>query len=327
MLKAERLSAPGDDSVPVEARSRFPEPNRTVQYWAPETFDGAPTMILVTGAGGNVGRSLLDELAATGTPARAAYRSADKAAQAKAEGRDVVSVDYARPDTLPPALDGVEAVFLLSAGVQGQVEGETNVVRAAKAAGVRRIVKLSVIGAAEEEFGFARTHRPVEREIEQSGLTWTFLRPASYMQNFTNFMAPAIRSQHALYTMIPDAVFNHIDTRDISRAAATVLTRDGHDGRAYTLTGPRSFSYRDAARTVGDVTGTPVQVVALTEQDMRAGMKSHGVPDLYADHLVDLDKWYASGKGDVVTSSVRDITGREPNDFESFVGEFRERFG
>ena len=89
-------------------------------------------MILVTGAGGNVGRPLIDELAAAGMPTRAAYRSADKAARAKAAGLDAVTVDYARPETLSPALDGVDAVFLLATGVQGQVEGETNVVRAAK---------------------------------------------------------------------------------------------------------------------------------------------------------------------------------------------------
>ena len=283
-------------------------------------------MILVTGAGGNVGRPLIEQLASAGTPARAAYHAPDKAARARAAGLDAVVVDYARPETLASALDGVEAVFLLAAGVQGQVEGETNVVRAAKAAGVRRIVKLSVIGAAEEEFGFARTHRPVEREIEASGLAWTFLRPASYMQNFTNFMAPTIRSQHAIYTLIPDSAFNHVDTRDVARVAATVLTRDGDEGQAYTLTGPRSFSYREAARTIGGVTGTPVQVVALAESDMRAGMKSNGVPDVYADHLIDLDRWYESGKGDVVTSSIRDITGREPNSFESFVREFAAEF-
>ena len=284
-------------------------------------------MILVTGAGGNVGRPLIDELAAAGVPTRAAYRSADKAGRAKAAGLDAVIVDFARPESLAPALDGVDAVFLLATGVAGQIEGETNVVRAAKAAGVRRIVKLSVFGATEEEFGFARTHRPVEREIERSGLAWTFLRPASYMQNFTNFMAPTIRSQHAIYTLIPDGVFNHVDTRDVARVAATVLTRDGHDGQAYTLTGPRSFSYRDAARTIGDVTGAPVQVVALTEGDARAGMKAHGVPDLYADYLVDLDRWYESGKGDVITTSIRDVTGREPNSFENFVKECREQFG
>ena len=283
-------------------------------------------MILVTGAGGNVGRPLIEQLASAGMPARAAYHSADKAARARAAGLDAVMVDYARPETLSPALDGVYAVFLLAAGVQGQIEGETNVVRAAKAAGVRRIVKLSVFGAAEEEFGFARTHRPVEREIEASGLEWTHLRPASYMQNFTNFMAPTIRSQHAIYTLIPDSVFNHVDTRDVARVAATVLSRDGHEGKAYTLTGPRSFTYREAARAIGVVTGAPVQVVALTESDIRAGMKSHGVPDLYADHLVDLDRWYESGKGDQLTSSIRDVTGREPTTFESFVEEFAGQF-
>ena len=69
-----------------------------------------------------------------------------------------------------------------------------------------------------------------------------------------------------------------------------------------------------------------MQVVALSEQDLRAGMKSHGVPDVYADHLVDLDKWYATGKGDVVTSSIRDVTGREPKSFEEFVREFAGKF-
>ena len=284
-------------------------------------------MILVTGAGGNVGRPLLGELAAAGTAARAAYRSPDKVARAKADGLDAVVVDYARPETLRPALDGVEAVFLLATGAAGQADGETGVVRAAKAAGVRRIVKLSVFGVAEEEFEFARLHRTVERAIEESGLAWTFLRPASFMQNFVNFRAATIRSQHAIYTMVPDSPFNHVDTRDVARVAAAVLERGGHEARAYTLTGPRSFSYRAAARTIGDVTGEPVQIVALTEGDLRAGMKANGVPDLYADYLVDLDRWYESGKADMVTTTIRDITGRAPTTFEEFVKDFAEEFG
>ena len=283
-------------------------------------------MILVTGAGGNVGRPLLEELITTKVPVRAAHRSAEKSTRARAAGLDAVTLDYGRPETLGPALDGVDALFLLGSGGMGQTEGEINVVRAAKDAGVRRIVKLSVIGAAEEEFGFARTHRPVERAIESSGLAWTFLRPASFMQNFVNYMAPTIRARHAIYTLIPDATFNHVDTRDVARVAATVLARGGHDGRAYTLTGPRSFSYRDAAAAIGSVTGTPVQVVGLPEADMRAGMKANGIPDFYADLLVDLDRWYESGKADVVTTSIRDVTGREATSFERYVGDFRKEF-
>ena len=59
---------------------------------------------------------------------------------------------------------------------------------------------------------------------------------------------------------------------------------------------------------------------------MRGGMKSHGVPDIYADALVDLDKWYASGKADVVTTSIRDVTGREPTPFAQFVQDFEAAF-
>jgi uncharacterized protein YbjT (DUF2867 family) len=283
-------------------------------------------MILVTGAGGNVGRPLLEELMTAKVPVRAAHRSAEKTTRARAAGIDAVTLDYGRPETLGPALDGIDAVFLLGTGAMGQTEAETGVVRAAEAAGVRQIVKLSVIGAAAEEFGFARTHRPVERAIEQSGLAWTFLRPASYMQNFVNFMAPAIRAQHTTYSLIPDATFNHVDTRDVARVAAAVLTRGGHDGQAYTLTGSRSFSYRDAAVTIGSVTGTPVQVIGLAEGDFRAGMKANGIPDFYADLLVDLDRWYESGKGDVVNSTIRDITGREPTTFEQFVRDFGGEF-
>jgi uncharacterized protein YbjT (DUF2867 family) len=276
-------------------------------------------MILVTGASGNVGRALLPELSAAGLPARAAFHSAEKAASARSAGQDALVIDLAKPDTLRPALQGVDAVFLLGSGGLGQTQGEINVVDAAKAAGVKRIVKLSVIGAAEEEFEFARIHRPVERAIEASGLAWTFLRPTSYMQNFSNFMGATIKSQHAMYTTIPDARFSHVDTRDVARVAAAVFSSAGHDGKAYTLTGPSAFSYRDAAATIGAVTGTPVNVVPISDVDARAGMKAAGIPDFYAEYLIDLDHYYRDGEADVVTSDVRAITGREPTSFEQFV--------
>jgi uncharacterized protein YbjT (DUF2867 family) len=283
-------------------------------------------MILVTGASGNVGSPLLAELASAGLPARAAFHSVETAARAKSAGQDAVTIDLAKPDTLRPALDGVDAVFLLGTGGLGQTEGEINVVNAAKAAGVKRIVKLSVIGAADEEFSFAKIHRPVERAIESSGLTWTFLRPTSFMQNFTNYMAPTIRSQHAMYTMIPDAQFSHVDTRDVARVASTVFSEAGHEGRVYTLTGPSSFSYREAASTIGAVTGVPVAVVEISEDAARAGMKAGGIPDFYAEYLIDLDHYYRDGKADVVTSDVRAITSRDPTSFEQFVRDHANAF-
>lgn len=109
-------------------------------------------MILVTGAGGTVGTALLEELRAAGQRPRVAYHSKEKAERAKAAGHDAVALDFGKPESLKPALAGVDTVFLLGTGGVGQTEGETNVVNAAKAAGAKKIVKLSVWGAAGEGF-------------------------------------------------------------------------------------------------------------------------------------------------------------------------------
>jgi uncharacterized protein YbjT (DUF2867 family) len=90
-------------------------------------------------------------------------------------------------------------VFLLTGELADQTAGELRVVEAARRAGVRRLVKLSVLGAESEAFSFARIHRPVERAIEGSGIPYTFLRPNSFMQNFVNYYGDTIRTQSAFY--------------------------------------------------------------------------------------------------------------------------------
>lgn len=103
-------------------------------------------MILVTGAGGAVGGALAGELANAGHKARLAFHNPEKTAQ---KGPDAVTIDYARPETLTPAVDGIESVFLLSVSGPAQAEHEGNLVTAARQAGVRRIVKLSAWRAPE----------------------------------------------------------------------------------------------------------------------------------------------------------------------------------
>ncbi|MGH8773124.1 MAG: NAD(P)H-binding protein, partial [Burkholderiales bacterium] len=207
-------------------------------------------MILVTGAGGTVGTALMQELRAAGHKTRAAYHSPPKAEKAKREGREAVLLDFAKPETLPPALAGVEAVFLLGTGVRGQSEGEINVVNAAQAAGVKRLVKQSIWGAANEQFSLAKMHRAVERAVEASGLAWTFLRPNGFMQNFANDMAETIKARGAIYQPAADAQISHIDVRDIARVAARVLTSPGHEGKAYELSGPQALTYGEAANAL-----------------------------------------------------------------------------
>ena len=276
-------------------------------------------MILVTGAGGTVGTLVARDLKSSGQKSRLAYHSKEKAEKARAAGSDAVALDFAKPETLRPALAGVDAVFLLGTGGMGQSEGEINVVREAKAAGVRKIVKLSVWGAEGEAFSFAKIHRPVEREIEKSGLVWTFLRPNGFMQNFVNYLSGTIKSQGAFYQPAADAKISHIDARDIARVAAVVLTKPGHEGKAYDLTGPQGLSYGEAAEILSRVLGKKVNYVAVSDEAAKAGMLGAGIPEFYADYLIDLSQYYRKGGAARVTTSVKDVTGRDPVTFEQFV--------
>ena len=152
-------------------------------------------MICVTGASGTLSSEVIRRLEKQHIPFRGAYFSERAAEIARARGIDAVTIDYDHPATLRAAFAGCDALFLLGPNALNQTELELNAVDAARAAGVRHMVKQSVMGAAEEAYSLAKIHRPVEKAIERSGLAWTFLRPNSFMQNAVTFMSTTIRTE------------------------------------------------------------------------------------------------------------------------------------
>jgi len=280
--------------------------------------------ILVTGAGGTVGRHVASELASQRP--RLAFHTAAKAARARAEGHDAVAIDYAVPATLGPALAGIDAVFLLGTGIAGQEQGERAVLAAARGAGVRKIVKLSAWGAPAEAHVIARVHRAVERAIEDSGIAYTFLRANGFMQNFAGHLVATIRAQGAIYLPAADAKISHIDVRDIARVAAQALTSPRHDNRAYELSGPASLGYAEAAEILSRVLGTPIRYVPVTDEAAKAAMVGAHLPEHYADALVELYRAYRVGAGAAVSPAVHEVLGRPPIDFETFVRDHLDAF-
>ncbi len=267
-------------------------------------------MILVTGATGTVGREVAKALQASGARFKVGVRSP----QSPTPVVESVTLDFDRPETLPPALAGVEAVFLLSNAVMP----ELNVVRAARAAEVQRIVKLSVWNAPDESFTFARRHRAVEREIEASGLSWTFVRPNGFMQNVVTYMGATIRDQSAFYQPAGDARISHVDARDIGACAAEVLTTSGHAGKAYALSGPQALSYGEIAETLSRVLGRTIRYVSISDEEYKKGAMGAGVPEADAEALADLVRYYRTGAASRVTTTTTDLTGRQPISFEEF---------
>ncbi|MFD5741679.1 SDR family oxidoreductase [Streptomyces massasporeus] len=179
--------------------------------------------ILVTGAAGNVGRNIVQQLADKGHDVRALTRRARPGAFPR--GIRVHEGDLTRPRTLTDALKGVDALFLFPvAGTAAEV------VARAKAAGVQRVVVLSS-GAVTSGFD-TDFHLPVEQATESSGLEWTHVRPGEFAMNKLALWGPPIRAERVVRDPFPDAAWFPVHERDIADVAVLALTEEGHSGQA-----------------------------------------------------------------------------------------------
>ncbi|MGH7233019.1 MAG: SDR family oxidoreductase [Nitrospiraceae bacterium] len=275
-------------------------------------------MICVTGAGGTVGSEVIKQLEFAKAPFRAAYFSNEKAEAARARGIDAVIINYNSPETLRAAFQGIDKLFLLAPSGPNQTQLELNAVEAAKAVGVSHIVKLSVWRADEEAFVFAKVHRPVEKAIEWSGIAWTFLRPNGFMQNIVTYMGGTIKSEGAFYSAIGEAQISHVDVRDIAAVAVKALTEPGHEGRAYTLSGPEALTYAEMARELSKVLGRSISHISLSPSDLKSGMLAAGIPEEDADWLLDLERYYRKEQASRITNDIKQVTGHDPRRFAQY---------
>ncbi len=275
-------------------------------------------MICVTGAGGTVGSELIKQLESANAPFRAAYFSKEKAEAARARGIDTVIIDYNRPEILRAAFQGCEKLFLLGPNALNQTQLELNAVEAAKAVGVRHIVKQSVLGAEGEAFALALFHRPLEKAIESSGMAWTFLRPNSFMQNVVTYMGQTIKAEGAFFSASGEAKISHVDVRDIAAVAVKALTEPNHEGKAYTLTGPEALTYDKLANELSKVLGRPISHISLSPSDLKNGMLAEGMPEEIADRMLDLERYYREDQASRITNEIKHVTGRDPRRFVQY---------
>ena len=280
-------------------------------------------MILITGASGNVGREVLKQVAQTGARVRAAYQSVSKAAAAPS-GVDLVTMDYTQPDTLKAALKGVERVFLVGPPSSSLVSLERKAIDEIKRSGIKHLVKLSAMGGRAATF--PRQHAESEDYIQSTAVPYTFLRPNGFMQNFVNYNAATINTQDAFYGCQGDGKVSHIDIRDIGAVAAKVLTEDGHDGKAYTLTGPAALSNAEIAQILSDDLGREIRYVDLPPAQFKQALLGAGLKEWDADALIDLQRLYGEGGASAVTQDVEFLLGRKPTSFEQFSRDHRQAF-
>ncbi len=222
-------------------------------------------MIVVTGATGNVGRSLVRLLAGAGQPVTAVARritDADVPAGVRA-----VSADLGDPASLMPALDDATALFLLVAG-----DDPVGVLKATAAAGVRRVVLLSSQGVGTRPGAYAHA-AGFEAAVAAAGLEHTILRSGGMASNALAWAEP-IRAHRAAAAPFAEVALPFIDPDDVAAVAAAVLTGDGHDGATYVLTGPAATTPRQRAEAIALAIGEPVAFTEQTREQARQQMSA-----------------------------------------------------
>jgi uncharacterized protein YbjT (DUF2867 family) len=266
-------------------------------------------------------------LQAMGVRHRSLVRNRAKAAASANSQVDLVEADLSLPETLAPALEGVEKALLLTASSPDSPQLERNFIRAAKRAGVRHVVKFSAYGAnLKAPHFFGRQHGEGERALEDSGLPFTMLRPNGFFQNFLG-NAASIQSRSALHAPAGEMKFSAVDVRDIAAVAAHVLTEPGHEWQRYTITGPESLSHAEIAGRFSKVLGRTIEYVAVAEDAAREWMLAAGMDAWHVDKVLDLYRYYRSGAAAEVTYDIERVGRKVPIRFEQFVRDHAAVFG
>jgi uncharacterized protein YbjT (DUF2867 family) len=271
-------------------------------------------MIVVTGATGNVGRPLVEALAASGEEVTAVSRRiAEEPRPGRAPDGRVrrLQADLSEPGTLKPALDGADAVFLLTAADFLANGNLGNVLEVVKAAGVERVVLLSSQGV-----GTKRHPSDLEDAVTRSGLGWTLLRPGNFASNAFQW-AESIRTQRTMAAPFADVALPAIDPDDIAAVAAAALRDPSHVGNTYTLTGPVAISPRQQGESIGQVLGEPVQFVELTRDEARGRMLTY-MPEPVVDATLGALGTPTLAEQDV-SPDVENVLGRPPRTFTDWV--------
>lgn len=282
--------------------------------------------ILVTGYTGRLGGMVATHLArAQNRTPRVLVRAAHLEHDAWTPPSDVeVAVgDYESPEALDAALDGIEAVFLVSP-VHPEMRSRELMLaaRAAAQACPPKIVKISGLGTALDSFvDSGRWHAEIEQGMLDLGLESTFLRPLFFMQNL-GFQAKSIREEGKLSSGIGDAAIGMVDARDIAEVAAALLASDEpFTGTGTPVTGPACLTYDEVAALASNAFDRPVRYVRQSLEEVHAALTRSGQPDWHIAILEQFTRAFIQGWGDVVSDVVEQTLGRAPRTLAAYLNE------
>lgn len=275
-------------------------------------------MILVTGASGNVGAVVARVLRSAGAEVRLGVRTPNDQAS------DQVAFDFLDQRTWASAFDGVDAMFLVRPPAIGNVRRDLlPAVESARSAGVQQVVFLSLQGAERNK---VVPHATVESWLRDSGLDWTFVRASFFHQNLSTTHVSDVRDRDEICVPAGTGRTAFVDAEDIGAvAAAALLDRAGHAGRAWTVTGPRALAYGEVAEILSHELGRPIRYGRPgIPRYVRHARRTLGMPWGMVAVTTAIYTTARLGLATGLTDDVRTVLGREPIDFAEFARRERE---
>lgn len=284
--------------------------------------------ILVTGASGHLGQAVIRHLLESyNVPASnivAASRDTAKLSDLAAKGVETRAADFDDSASLEKAFTGIDTLLIISTdalAVPGQrLKQHQAAVAAAQKAGVKHIAYTSMPNPDKSLVTFAPDHLGTEEAVKASGLPYTILRNAWYLDNYIHAM-PHNLETGTWYTATADGKVSNISRDDCARAAAAVLAKGKAENKTYTLTGPELLDADEIAALVSKATGKPLATVKVSADDLRKGIESAGMPGFVAAMLASANANIAAGNFEILTNDYETLTGKKPQTSAEFFEE------
>jgi len=278
-------------------------------------------MILLTGATGKTGSATAKALNERGIKFRALIRNEEKREEIESLGGEVVIGSIENKETVDQSMVDIEAALILLPNSENQLSLEKQLVDSAKQAGANRVVKMSSIEATPDATSpIPKLHLESEEYIKQSGLNWTMIKPNFYMQNLLA-SAGTIKDQGKIFLPMGEGKTGMIDTTDVGKVLAKVLSEDGHESMNHEITGPEILSFYEVAEIFSQGLGKQVDYVDVPLGAYKETLGQFLTNQWHLDAVIDLFKGIADGGIEEKTDTYSELMGESPKSLSEFISE------
>jgi NAD(P)H dehydrogenase (quinone) len=275
----------------------------------------------IAGASGHLGRFAVQSLLAHGVPPSdvvAVVRTPGKAADLAARGVQVREADYSHPQTLGPALAGADRLLLVSGNEPGQrVVHHTNVMAAARMAGISRVVFTSMLNADRTTSPVAGDYQDSEQALREAGVPFTVLRNGLYLERYTSHLSEYLQAREIIGAAGSGRI-SAASRQDFAAAAAAAILQDETGNRTYELGGP-AFGLPQLARVISEVTGVKVTYCDLPAEKYAHALQRAGLDEATARFVAAIDASIARGELQTSSADLTSLLGRAATDLAEVV--------